>query len=598
MNTTTSNSSSFSYRRRPIGVNDFIVVRDRYLYYNSHASSERQLAAVDVDDSSSSQRSSRLSESSPPRSTTEISSSERFLMQGIAFPVAIPPPVHENDLTRGWMEVLEQLAELSEINTIRLYSVHCDAHNTSQYDIFFERAAELGIYIVAPLTSASGAGVLDRGKRPPECYPQKLYDYGVQCLDLYSKHPNILMGLVGNEVLNSLQSWTVAPCVYSYANDLQKYMAMAASRKDDNPRRRKVPLAYAAQHDSFSAGISPEEHMRLTVDYLTCAMNGNRRSDSLPPPLDIMGVNIESWCSSLQTFEHNEDGTTSSYKKLYDEFNEKNITIPLVFTEEGCSKNSFNRDNGMNPQMSRDWKQIPVVLNEMNEVVSGFCAYGKFKSIQTVLSQQKGVEVILWLTNLCMYIQKFAIPFAAYDGNPTFRMMQGSWNGRDGVLEPGPDFDAFAFELHQYHQHIPSTSYLSKHTNTTYKSNRGSSRLGCDSVLEEFRSKTQLPWNLHPIEKMPSWFKAHGVRPLVPNQQGDNIPGWRVIGYFIGLILLVVLTRTLYRRRREQNEYFGSSCSLQSLMCSAQEIQKIATSSISYDSMGEGSWEEELHFRT
>lgn len=127
--------------------------------------------------------------------------------------------LHGDSLTTGWNSVLEQLANETDINTIRLYDVDCKSHD---YNSFINRAAELGIYILLPLTTTSGDGVLYRDLEAPKCYKQKLYKYGTSCLDQYATydHPNILGGVVGNEVMNSLNAWHSAPCVKAYLNDL------------------------------------------------------------------------------------------------------------------------------------------------------------------------------------------------------------------------------------------------------------------------------------------------------------------------------------------------------------------------------------------
>ena len=180
-------------RRKPITTKDIITISGRYLYYGK--------------------------------------SNERFYIKGIAFPL-VNPSVKQQRLhgdsftTTGWNSVLEQLANDTDINTIRLYDVDC-SQSHAHYSSFFQRAAELGIYILLPLTTTSGDGVLYRDLQAPKCYKQKLYNYGTSCLDQYATydHPNILGGVVGNEVMNSLNAWYSAPCVKAYLNDFGKIYA-------------------------------------------------------------------------------------------------------------------------------------------------------------------------------------------------------------------------------------------------------------------------------------------------------------------------------------------------------------------------------------
>lgn len=56
---------------------------------------------------------------------------------------------------------------------------------------------------------------------------------------------------------------------------------------------------YATQHDSPSPGqTTPDETIRLTLDYLSC----QEETDDILENIFIMGINIESWCSSIQKY--------------------------------------------------------------------------------------------------------------------------------------------------------------------------------------------------------------------------------------------------------------------------------------------------------
>lgn len=310
------------------------------------------------------------------------SDGSRFIVKGIAFPVSLP--LHPYSAT-GWQAVLHQLHESApEINTIRVYNMD----PTIDYSAFFHTAAQLGIYIIVPLTAADGDGVLDRNVAAPDCYSSRLLDYGRACLENYGQYPNVLAGVIANEVMNSLLTWQAAPCILAFARDLQAYHS-------------RLPLMYTAQHDSIGAAISASQAMKLTMDYLTC---------DLDSAIDIFGINIESWCSSTQQFDVNEDGSVGTYKAVYDEL--ANATRPVMFSEMGCSLTYFNKDNNL-AKGARDWAQVSVVLGEdMIDTWSGFCAY-------------------------------------AYDGNVNFNMMAGGpWNG-ETVLKPSLDFENFLHALKQ-----------------------------------------------------------------------------------------------------------------------------------------------------
>ena len=314
------------------------------------------------------------------------SDGSRFLMKGIAFPVPNENPSNSAQYryhAKGWSAVLLQLHETApQINTIRVYTMD----PSIDYSDFFHTAARLGIYVLVPLTAAAGPGVLDRTLPAPACYPLSLYDYGKACIDNYSRYPNVLAGVLANEVMNSLESWQAAPCVLAYARDLKRYST-------------RLPLLYTAQHDSMGAAVSASEAMKVTMDYLTCDLHNS---------MDLFGINIESWCSSTQKYAINDDGSTGTYRAVHEAL--YNVSRPVVFSEMGCSLTEFNKDNGL-PRGARDWQQVSVVLGEqMIDTWSGFCAY-------------------------------------AYDGNVNFNMMSGGpWNGVT-VLEPKQDYENFVQAL-------------------------------------------------------------------------------------------------------------------------------------------------------
>jgi 1,3-beta-glucanosyltransferase GAS1 len=104
----------------------------------------------------------------------------RFFMKGIAFPVPYLPLDYDES---AWIGILRQLKlELKlDINTVRVYRMD----PAVDYSGFFDEAASLGIYVLVPLTSAMGHGVLDRTEPAPHCYNRQLFEYGAACLDNY-----------------------------------------------------------------------------------------------------------------------------------------------------------------------------------------------------------------------------------------------------------------------------------------------------------------------------------------------------------------------------------------------------------------------------
>jgi len=358
-----------------------------------------------------------------------------FTIKGIAFPT--PPESDDNvrhggdvpDVLRGynataWLAILKKLRlELDlDFNTIRLYRMHLQKIDYSE---FFDGAAALGVYVIVPLTSAFGAGVLDRTLAAPKCYDKKLFGYGATAIVEYLKYPNVLAGMVGNEVMNDEVAWRAAPCIRAYARDLKLFM----DTNQDVSFNRTLPLIYAAQDSSVIGGaeMDKDKAMKLTAEYLTCAEEGKGMivpddTDSRhglthfeenkfgQSPIDIIGVNVESWCSSTQDYQRNPDGTPGSYFGLHEAL--RNVSVPIIFSEMGCPHSQFDGDDTDRKTVegTRDWKQIPVVMGEMADSWSGFVAY-------------------------------------TMDGPKDFNMMSGGpWNGSD-TLTPTKDFDNFKKQL-------------------------------------------------------------------------------------------------------------------------------------------------------
>lgn len=324
---------------------------------------------------------------------------KRFIVKGIAFPVPFDVDVVDID---GWIRVLHQLSALElKYNTVRLYSMD----PSIDYSAFFHEAASLGIYIMVPLTSSKWYGVLNRDVAAPACYTEQLFQYGVASLNNFLRYPNVLAGVIGNEVVNSLESWIAAPCLKAYTRDLKLYMKHNFDRS--------LPLIYAAQHATFAgAAITASKSMRWMLDYLTCVVepeDSNALSYTASESIDMFGVNEESWCSSYDKFRYNEQGADGSFYMLWNDLHDTNV--PLIMTELGCPHYLYNRDNGLKtPDGTRDWMEVPVILHEMADTWSGFIAY-------------------------------------AYDGNPLFRMFGNKkWNGVD-TLPPSQDFFNFRNQL-------------------------------------------------------------------------------------------------------------------------------------------------------
>jgi hypothetical protein len=341
----------------------------------------------------------------------------------------------------------------------------------------------------------AGAGVLDRSLAAPECYRPKLYQYGTKVVDAiitkvddtksgtYQIVPNVLGGVLGNEVMNSLLHWKAAPCILAFARDLKLYMhnkldAGRSNNADDLEGRHLLPLVYATQHDGIGAAVTPTQNVQNTLQYLTCRHDDDDYKGIVG--IDLYGINIESWCSSLQTFAKSEDGAVGTYWELSHDL--INVTsVPIIFSEMGCSRDLFNRDNGLPPQNARDWKQIEVVEQDMNDLMSGFVAY-------------------------------------AYDGPRAFRMTAGGpWDGRN-VLPFDEDFYNFFNELN-----TTVVGSISSTTTISVKFKLSSTKRNCTFVTEMLSKCCGL--DLFPVDEIPSYFEAsfeHSSKSVQLNQQIQN----------------------------------------------------------------------------
>eukprot|EP00581_Thalassiosira_minuscula_P017107 CAMPEP_0183718816 /NCGR_PEP_ID=MMETSP0737-20130205/11972_1 /TAXON_ID=385413 /ORGANISM="Thalassiosira miniscula, Strain CCMP1093" /LENGTH=587 /DNA_ID=CAMNT_0025948437 /DNA_START=189 /DNA_END=1952 /DNA_ORIENTATION=+ len=452
-------------------------------------------------------------------------SERRFFLKGIAFPTPPPPPpsasgARAQELLKrssqhsdgelsthpppyanltGWNAVVDQLAAETSINVVRIYEMDC----RYDYTPFLAHAASLGIYVIVPLTSRSGDGVLSRDALPPKCYPQKLYDYGKTCLKRYWNVPNVLAGVIGNEVMNDLDAWASAPCVRAYLDDLTEF---SRSTTTSSIRNGMLPLMYATQHDSPTVGLPTDDAMKLTLDYLTCIESTKEKDgDTFNNDNFIYGINIESWCSSLQTFDYEEDGVSeSSYHSLWNtlsggnkteilmdavtgkvtikqvppEISPGRVAVPVVFSELGCSKDQFNRDNDAELKLVRDWKQIPLVVEggPMADIISGFVAYG-------------------------------------YDGggNWYFRMMGGTerWDGNVPLEEEegAEDYENFRKELAMVDGRDgeePSSAGGGRYQRSSPPIAAVVSRPSCEKTLATIHKVLEI--NLYPSSRMPSYF--------------------------------------------------------------------------------------------
>jgi len=325
--------------------------------------------------------------------------------------------------------------------------------------------------------------------------------------------------------MDSLMAWKAAPCIKAYVRDLKLYM--------QQNMERQLPLVYTAQDNGIGAAVTAPEAMRLTANYLSC------QSDKGDPTIDVFGINVESWCSSTGTFEKNDDGSEGTYYSLWKALD--NTTVALIFAEMGCAHSLFNRDNHI-ADKNRDWKQVPVVLNDMADTWSGFSAY-------------------------------------TYDGNPDFDMFRGGpWNGRD-VLEPTQDFFNFCHQLEATGQAaLNSTQMKHEESPPLCTDVRAEIQSCCDGVFSDHHVE------LYDVDKIPSYRHREFFAAVKksPDDDGFTVAHSHLSGDGFGnftrllvVVLCSVAALLIFRGRRRMRDQ----------LVSASDDTEVTTLNVQYKSI-------------
>ena len=162
----------------------------------------------------------------------------------------------------------------------------------------------------------------------------------------------------------------------------------------------------------------------------------------------------------------------------------------------GCPQSRFNRDNGL--QQTRDWKEVPVILNQMADTWSGFCAY-------------------------------------AYDGSPDFNMFDGGpWDGR-APLVPKEEFYHFWDQLRKHGE--PNSTQVAKHTRPpTCVSVAADMQSCCDGVFCIHNV------TLYNVDKILSYAHPH-------------TSGLKVLGAAMILGITYMIVSKLHRHRQEKHSF-------------------------------------------
>jgi len=299
----------------------------------------------------------------------------------------------------NWRSDLEDIA-LMNVNVIRVYQI--DPHKT--HTQFMEKAESLGLYVSAPLTG-SNFGKLDAQVPSPTCYSDTLGSellwFASTVIAQFSQFNNMLMFMSANELYLWSNNAHSFPCLKALVRDLHEWQTSCGQTM------RRVPLAYAMQDIG-----SP--HRESIAAYLTSV------KESEDDALDIFGLNSYVYC---QIWPWDAQSPLFQLNEVY-----KNYAVPFVVTEFGCQTNGLE---------TRTWSQIPQMMTDMQETLSGGFVYEYsqhlkpwdqtgFGLVETSASTCDSTTERTWYSNAYPLQEKYSMnPWQQYDN------FKGSWTDSD-----------------------------------------------------------------------------------------------------------------------------------------------------------------------
>ncbi|KAJ2909766.1 1 3-beta-glucanosyltransferase gel4 [Coemansia aciculifera] len=222
---------------------------------------------------------------------------EQFFFKGIAYQPRTGVAGDAMDPladTVGCKRDIEVLKDLG-VNSIRVYQVDY----TKNHDTCMKLLEDAGIYLVLDIPSPKYS--INR-KQP--YWDHDIMSHWTAKIDAFSKYPNLLAWIAGNEVANDIETTPSAAFVKAAIRDTKAYL---------KKKGLSTPVGYADNDDM---------HIRMNlINYFNCGDKDSRA--------DFYGVNIYRWCGNDATFK------TSGYEDVTK--NMTDYTIPSVLTEYGCN---------------------------------------------------------------------------------------------------------------------------------------------------------------------------------------------------------------------------------------------------------------------
>jgi len=276
------------------------------------------------------------------------------------FGVGIGMP-NTGDVVKDWIDVLTRIKALGpNINTVRVYELPACALATPYdrcFDVFFQEADKLGLYVLMPGTGRTWGfwpavekecwEVNSKGEQYPPATPNGCYrhggllGFGQEIVSRFN-FPNVLAIVIGNEFDQQMSKYM--PALKGYIRDLKLFMKMC-HENDASPTKgymRSIPLMYASS-DAYGDAADA-----LKAQYLFC---GDKEHS-----VDIFGLNVERWCDDT--------GGKIAYDGIRKWVEEGNFPGAFMFSEMGCHTLAG----------PRSWHQVHDFFTNFPSF-SGFWAY-------------------------------------------------------------------------------------------------------------------------------------------------------------------------------------------------------------------------------
>ncbi|KAL8748707.1 MAG: hypothetical protein Q9184_007138, partial [Pyrenodesmia sp. 2 TL-2023] len=309
---------------------------------------------------------------------------KQFYIRGVAYAVE-DGPNYDALNNPAQCELDAALMETLGVNTIRVYMINYEDRHDECMSIF----AAVDIYVLADLTTAkTGFNRVD-----PE-WTMDMFNNYTKALDAFARYDNFLAAIVGNEVINSVDTTISAPYIKAAIRDIKAYR--------DGQGYRQIPIGYSA---------ADVEQVRLaTQEYLVCGENISSNAD-------FWALNRYSWCGD-STF------TESGYSNLYDDA--EDYPVPIFFSETGCDLVD-----------KREFDDQEVILGpEMNDRWSGAVLYQWREQ-----SNSYGIVSYNFKTSAVSFTDTATLPaYKPTPISPDFQSLQSHWNTLTPTGTPSSDY--------------------------------------------------------------------------------------------------------------------------------------------------------------